>query len=617
MKRRVSKNEIFVKYDVNGKPCLILKRGYNGVMAKNLNRQCFLALIFCTSEMLWAGDFSTRGPSILEIETGVRALGMGGAYTAVSDDPSALYWNPAGLQQIKKQEVQLMRAESFVGQVQNVAGYTRPTWSAGERKSWGVAFNHLSMPTFNVLEEGESVGNIRPQEFVVGISHARPVFGASCGMTLKWVKAEVFEESGQTFAADLGVLGREKRGWAWGISLLNVGPGMTLGADKMKLPTLIRGGFSKRVPMKSGEWLAAGDVEDTSQGNLSGRLGLEYGVPVGRDWRVALRSGVQTKGEGRFSFGGGVSRGNLGLNYAFTAFGDLGSSTRMDFTYRFGQELAPEVRRGELLTEARGLIDRGELSKAREVVAELKGLSPHSRPVINLDKELRFRFSESVEPEYLLALGKEAMESKDYQESVNRFRKLLLVDPSHKEGRLLLTQAETQFEKEKQDRLKEEVARALVQQRNQREREAKARFAAQDWQRAAELWKKWVQAGGDPKRGSAELGQCWEKRYAEAEKALMNGNQEKALQIFQSIDPNYQDAGERAKLLGQKVLQERIKAGKEKYARGMEAYVAGDLNKAQQLFEEALNFNPSDTRASQALNRVKEELRPDPSRTSP
>lgn len=36
---------------------------------------------------------------------GARALGMGGAYTAVSDDYSASFWNPAGLAQLRKIEI--------------------------------------------------------------------------------------------------------------------------------------------------------------------------------------------------------------------------------------------------------------------------------------------------------------------------------------------------------------------------------------------------------------------------------------------------------------------------------------------------------------------------------
>jgi long-subunit fatty acid transport protein len=39
-----------------------------------------------------------------QIGFGARAIGMGGAYLAVAEDYSAIYWNPAGLAQIKKVE---------------------------------------------------------------------------------------------------------------------------------------------------------------------------------------------------------------------------------------------------------------------------------------------------------------------------------------------------------------------------------------------------------------------------------------------------------------------------------------------------------------------------------
>ena len=35
---------------------------------------------------------------------GAKSIAMGSAFTAVSDDYSAIYWNPAGLAQIKKME---------------------------------------------------------------------------------------------------------------------------------------------------------------------------------------------------------------------------------------------------------------------------------------------------------------------------------------------------------------------------------------------------------------------------------------------------------------------------------------------------------------------------------
>ena len=45
----------------------------------------------------YAGTFMENGG-------GARALGMGGAFTAVADDPSATFWNPAGLAQVQTTE---------------------------------------------------------------------------------------------------------------------------------------------------------------------------------------------------------------------------------------------------------------------------------------------------------------------------------------------------------------------------------------------------------------------------------------------------------------------------------------------------------------------------------
>ena len=64
----------------------------------------FIIFIFTTT--LSAQNFndalrlSTSGLGV-----GARALGMGGAFTGISDDYSATYWNPAGLFQIKRMEL--------------------------------------------------------------------------------------------------------------------------------------------------------------------------------------------------------------------------------------------------------------------------------------------------------------------------------------------------------------------------------------------------------------------------------------------------------------------------------------------------------------------------------
>nr|HPI73656.1 hypothetical protein [bacterium] len=39
----------------------------------------------------------TGAAAFLEIGVGARAMAMGGAYTSIANDATALYWNPAGI----------------------------------------------------------------------------------------------------------------------------------------------------------------------------------------------------------------------------------------------------------------------------------------------------------------------------------------------------------------------------------------------------------------------------------------------------------------------------------------------------------------------------------------
>ena len=53
----------------------------------------------------------TTAAKFLSIPVGARALAMGGAYTALANDASAIYWNPGGLAQVTSREVFFMHSE--------------------------------------------------------------------------------------------------------------------------------------------------------------------------------------------------------------------------------------------------------------------------------------------------------------------------------------------------------------------------------------------------------------------------------------------------------------------------------------------------------------------------
>ncbi len=46
--------------------------------------------------------------AFVDVGYGVRPMGMGGAFTAISDDPNSAYWNPAGLLKVANPGVSLM-----------------------------------------------------------------------------------------------------------------------------------------------------------------------------------------------------------------------------------------------------------------------------------------------------------------------------------------------------------------------------------------------------------------------------------------------------------------------------------------------------------------------------
>lgn len=49
-------------------------------------------------------QFDALNGSDLGMGVGARAIGLGGAFVAIADDPSATFWNPAGLTQVERSQ---------------------------------------------------------------------------------------------------------------------------------------------------------------------------------------------------------------------------------------------------------------------------------------------------------------------------------------------------------------------------------------------------------------------------------------------------------------------------------------------------------------------------------
>ncbi len=175
----------------------------------------------------YAGAFMENGG-------GARALGMGGAFTAVANDPSATFWNPAGLASMEQNELLLMHSERFGDLIdRDFAAYTQPVdWSILGDGQAGVGISIIRLGVDDIpftdhlhdqldtngdgnISDTEALGlldlqdEIRyksDQEFALMFSYAEQLGSWQVGTSLKIIRQSIGEYSSLGVGADIGVL---------------------------------------------------------------------------------------------------------------------------------------------------------------------------------------------------------------------------------------------------------------------------------------------------------------------------------------------------------------------------------------------------------------------------
>jgi len=299
----------------------------------------------------------TTSLAFLRLGSGARSVAMANAFTALSDDASATYWNPAGMSRLLSRE---LMAEHVI-HVQDIAvdrvAYVHPLGSAGDsaRKAFGVSATRLSVGgiearTGNTPEPDRTFGS---SDFYAAVSYAQPLNGKmSLGVTGKFIRQNIDTFTASTFAADLGFMYRRGRIQA-GAALANVGPGVRFLDRSFPLPRILRTGVSVDFAPAALLRLSVELESLRGESSPSFKTGIEYGtggmlvLRGGYLFRSAeSRDALTGSGLGGGS-GSGVERlvglvGGFGLrvfghrlDYAITPFGSLGNAHQISFTARF------------------------------------------------------------------------------------------------------------------------------------------------------------------------------------------------------------------------------------------------------------------------------------------
>ncbi len=292
--------------------------------------------------MLFAASSKTgtTTASFLKIETGVRPVGMGGAYVAVADDISAVYWNPAGLIQLSTKEFSFVHTAWLEKINHDSIAFASP---AGDKFAYGLQVVYFGTTDIDRrTATGTSDGKAKVADYYESVSLAWKVMDdISIGATFKGIQMMLDNDRGSGYALDLGALQKLPLNMTVGIMIQNLGPKMKAVDTNEKLPTNLKAGLAWRAI--ENKLVLAGDIDVPNDREMKLHAGAEYRF----NKMFALRAGYEDVGSLGSSSGmtAGVSINedmldeilnvNMQFDYAWLYFGDLGSTHRIGISIKF------------------------------------------------------------------------------------------------------------------------------------------------------------------------------------------------------------------------------------------------------------------------------------------
>ncbi|UCE06700.1 MAG: PorV/PorQ family protein [bacterium] len=334
-------------------------------MKKSILLILIVFLTFTINNTFGQSKAGTSAAQFLKIGVGARAIGMGEAFVALSNDALALYWNPAGLALLENVNLTTTHTEWFAGLYHDFVGAGIPLGDF----SLGVSMMLLNSDEIEIttLEQPDGTGiYYDATDLSLAVSYARKLLDRfTVGITGKYIQQKLYNESASGLAIDVGtILHTGFHGLRIGMCLSNFGTEMKLdgrdlivpydpgediaitpsieakkSTEAWPLPANFRVGIAVDLLGTSGNSFISNESSrltlaldgcHPTDNEERGNIGLEY------MWnnRIALRMGYKYNyAEENLTFGGGfnigLGRANFVIDYAWADFG------RLEYVHRF------------------------------------------------------------------------------------------------------------------------------------------------------------------------------------------------------------------------------------------------------------------------------------------
>jgi len=370
---------------------------------------------FAASPGAVSGSFLNYSPS-------ARGSGMSDAFSSISDDAYASYYNPAGLVGIERFELGATYNKSF----QDISNQF---FSVAYPKRIGEVFS-LSYSGFSYGDiqgydaNGYKTKNIDTGDKYLAFSYGRAFTKdeiersvLSGGMNLKYISEKLDNVSANAFAIDLGAVYslRPDKYWLSEIPaqefkfsavLRNFGSGLKFDKESYPLPrALVLGASWHSYPWGSHRLILGMDNVISNYDKFAINLGAEYFMFE----LVGVRVGFTTQKDigSKINFGIGFKLSFVDIDYSMTPFGELGNMQKIAVMARFGNIKALQPLKGEVAR-----IEKAKLIAPKEKIEKLQLFASD-----------------------FIKLAEKNIQERDYVKAVENINKAFNLEPSLKQDK--------------------------------------------------------------------------------------------------------------------------------------------------------------------------------------
>ena len=310
----------------------------------------------------------TTAAKFLSIEVGSNAVGMGGAYTSIANDATAMFWNPAGLSFHDTKEVYFNHANWIADISFDYFGITFPM---NNKSVLGFNLTSVTMDEMEVTRYGnENTGEtFRAADYAIGSAYALNLTDRfSVGFNGKYIQQSIANSHAKGFAVDFGTLFITPFGFTLGTSISNFGPKLrmtgddlligadvdeniegnnesvtgVLSTDYFDLPLVLRIGVSEQFQMgpRNQIIISADAISPNDNANYI-NAGLKLQL---LDGLISLYAGANSlfldNAESEFSFGGGITvpqilNNSLSIHFTHEQMKFLGDSQQLSISFNY------------------------------------------------------------------------------------------------------------------------------------------------------------------------------------------------------------------------------------------------------------------------------------------